>query len=146
MTMNVPSEGFSGLRIDFCNAAPDTVLVLPVDAAELGDLTVPVEAVSYGFYNYGPAGPEFVGPEVFLSVDPVVGSGDELIRSGHLDREIAAFWRARGIELFGLVAWDDDGEGKAGQMVVPLSDGIVLMHRSTREVVWPPQFVNESHL
>lgn len=141
--MNAPSEGHAGLRIEFCNPSPDTVLVLPVDAPELGDLAIPDEAVSYGFFKYGPSGSEFVGPQVFLSLDPIFGSGDEMIWAGHLDREGAAFWRARCVEVFGLVTWEDSGDGKAGQMVVPLVEGIVLMRRATREIVWPAALASE---
>jgi hypothetical protein len=126
-----------GLHIEFSNASPDTILVLPVAAPELGDNAVPDEAVSYAFFRYGDDGPAFVGPHVFLSLDPVVATGDEMIAVGRLDQANVDFWAERGATSFGLVAWGPETNGSEGDMIVPLLGQIVLAERGTGRQVWP---------
>jgi hypothetical protein len=132
---DVPPQ--EGLHIEFSTVAPDTILVLPVDATELGDNLVPDEAVSYAFFRYGDDGAEFVGPHVFLSLDPVVATGDEMIAAGRLDQANVDFWAERGATSFGLVAWGPETNGSEGDMIVPLLGQIVLAERGTGRQVWP---------
>jgi hypothetical protein len=126
-----------GLFLEFMNAAPDTIASLRVESPEIGDHAVPDQAVSYAFYRYTADDIEFVGPHVFLSQDPVVATGEEMIAAGRTDRANVDFWASRGATSFGLVTWGPETNGSEGDMIVPLLGQVVLAERITGRQVWP---------
>lgn len=127
-----------GLYVEFSDPTPAALLLAPVDDVSIEGIDVPPGAVGYAFYRCSGRDLRYVGPHVFLSADPVVASGEDMVARGLVDEEFVRSWEERsGASLFGLVKWAEETSSPAGDMVVPLVDGIELVERSTRTRIWP---------
>lgn len=127
-----------GLYVEFSDPAPTAVLLAPVTTASIEGVAIPVNAVGYAFYRCSDRHLHYVGPHVFLSTDPVVASGEEMVGRGLVDEEFVRSWEERsGASLFGVVKWAEETASPAGDMVIPLVEGVELLERSTRTRVWP---------
>lgn len=127
----------SELTVEFDGPKPSTIAVRSVQTPSLANLRVPEKAIKFHFAQTKRGRlPKIVSPFYFLTLEPLVLTAEQAVVRRMEDATSVLDWqRDYGCKEFGVVAWQE-GETRRS-MLVPLTQEIVLLDRSTMAQVWP---------
>jgi hypothetical protein len=115
----------SKYTIDFMNIAPDTVEVRKAETTEIGGLSVPADAMQFGFYD---GDMTWIAPFYYVTEEVDVGELEHL-KARHPGASLHG--GDAGADVFALVSWSHpEGERWSGKIIVPLNDDNVVITRN----------------